>query len=480
MGVFDTIRTLKGTGQYEEAWQHGCAALQQDQHNEYLQTTLFWVIYAALKQKIDPIKKRKNTKPFPAEQNWIDAWTARIAELNLSLPSDNIDYRLWNLFTHKDIGPFCNPLCLYILSSGRALFRLEDYIPYRTANGESPSVVCKLARIVAANYLYCQGEGLPPVGKITGFLQYAFETTEDSSHKVWLIYDKARVLAASGQIERARQAYMEVLEQKRSESWAWFDLATTYTDEPSKASSLIAYGLTCVHDPKFSIKGLYHFASLQAQQSNYADASRALIRLSGIYQQNGWAIRKEVSALMASSWYDNSLDEAELNATIRTLAASANQYVLRHPVVYKGVVEAIHKSGKGANIYIGPERIISVFKRLFQTRTAFRPGTFIEILCDEKSDEIIPVSVKKIEPFSSENICVFAGALKLTERGFGFVNNIFVPPFLTGDHANGEEVSGLAVLKLDKVKNVNSFAAVTMNKHKVPRPDMPHDSNESQ
>lgn len=462
MSVFDTIRALKGEGRFEEAWQQGFDALQQDQQNAFLQTALFWVAYAALKQKIDPIRQRKNTRPLPTEQNWIDTWASRITELNMDLPNENIDYRLWNLFTHKDIGQFCSPLCRYILNSGRGLFRPEDYIPYRTDNGESPSLVCKLARMVAANYLQCEDNTSKYVGRVTGFLQYAIESTQDSAHKIWLSYDKANILAASGQMERARQAYLDVLEKKRSESWAWFGLATTYQDEPMKASNLIAYGLTCAHDPKYSVKGLYHFANILAQQENYADASRSLLRLYNIYQKNGWPLKKEIAELMACSWYEASLDEVALDTTIHELAASANQYVMQRPVVYKGVVATIHKSGKGADIYISPEQIIPVFKRLFQAREAFLPGTFVELLCDSRSDEEVPVSVKKIEPFSSENICTFSGVLRVKEKGFGFVDNIFVPPFLIGTYTNEAEVDGVAVMKFDKVKNVNGLAAITL------------------
>ena len=462
MSVFATIKTLKGNGQFEEAWQHGFDALQQDQQNVFLQTSLVWVAYAALKQKIDPIKQRKNTKPLPVEQNWIDTWVGRISELNLPLPNENIDYRLWNLFTHKDIGQFCAPLCSYILNSGRGLFRPEDYIPYRTDNGESPSLVCKLARMVAANYLQCEGNAPNTIGRVTGFLQYAIESTQDSAHKIWLSYDKANILAASGQMERARQAYLDVLEKKRSESWAWFGLATTFQDEPMKASSLIAYGLTCAHDPKYSIRGLYHLANIMAQQANYADASRALLRLHSIYQKSGWPLKKEITELMANSWYDASLDEAALDGTIRTLAASANQHVVQHPVMYRGVVAAIHRSEKGADIYISPKQVIPVFKRLFQARETFRPGTFVELLCDKRSDEDTPISVKKIEPFTSENICTFSGVLALKEKGFGFVDSVFVPPFLIGAHASGDEVVGIAVMKFNKVKNTNGLSAITI------------------
>ena len=66
--------------------------------------------------------------------------------------------------------------------------------------------------------------------------------------------------------------------------------------------------------------------------------------------------------------------------------------------------------------------------------------------------------MKKISPFTSENICTFTGTLKITERGFGFVDNIFVPQFIAKKHTNGDKITGVAVLKFDKVKNTNNFS----------------------
>ncbi len=55
MSIFDDIRELKSNNNLEGAWQAGYQVLQQDKHNEFLKTSLFWVIYAALKLKAEPI-----------------------------------------------------------------------------------------------------------------------------------------------------------------------------------------------------------------------------------------------------------------------------------------------------------------------------------------------------------------------------------------------------------------------------------------
>ncbi len=75
------------------------------------------------------------------------------------------------------------------------------------------------------------------------------------------------------------------------------------------------------------------------------------------------------------------------------------------------------------------------------------------------SEEEVPVSTKKIDSFVSENICTFSGELRLTERGFGFVDSIFVPQFIAKKYADGDKITGIAVLRFDKVKNTNSFSA---------------------
>jgi len=462
MSAFDEIREHKSRYDFEGAWQVGLKALESEPSNEFMKTSLFWVIYAALKPLLEPIKSREKKAPLPHEQAKIDLWASRLTTLQLALPSDNIDFRLWNLFGAT--GKFCEPLCAFILQSGRKLYTQSDHKPFVSEKGESPSVVMKLARMVAANFLMKGAASLLPANRVTGFLKYADAHAEDSpEQKVWLEWDKARIYFTVEEFSRARDSYLSVLKKKRREPWAWFGLAKTYADEPEKAICLIAAGLTYAHDPKFSIPGLVEIAELFAETGAYENASKALVKLLAIYSQNNWAPKDNIVKLTSYSWYDAAIDTSDFDAVLKKLAENASLYTVAKPGHYQGVLQSVHASNKGANIYIARDLVISARKAVFPGRQIPLPGTFVKVLCDMDAEEKEIISAEIIQEFSSADICTFNGPLTVNEKGFGFVNReIFVPAALIANVQPDSHVTGMAVMSFDKVKNKYSWKAVTL------------------
>lgn len=462
MSVFDEIREHKSRYDFEGAWQVGFKALEVEPSNEFLKTSLFWVNYAALKPLLEPVKSRENKAPLPHEQAKIDLWASRIATLQLALPSENIDFRLWNLF--GETGKFCEPLCTFILHSGSKLFTPGDHKPFVSEKGESPSVVMKLARMVAAGFLVRGANSPLPANRVTGFLKYAEANAKDSTErKVWLEWDKARIYFTVGEISRARDSYLAVLKKKRQEPWAWFGLAKTYADEPEKAICLIASGLTYANDPKFSIPGLGELAERLAETGAYENASKALVKLMAIYSQNSWTPKDNIVKLTSYSWYDAAIETSDFDAVVKRLAENASLYTISRPGYYQGVLQSVHASNKGANIYIARDLVISARKAVFPGRQIPPPGTFVKVLCDMDAEEKEVIAAEVIQECSSADIRSFSGPLTVNEKGFGFVNReIFVPAALISGIQPDAQVAGVAVMSFDKVKNKYSWKAITL------------------
>ena len=462
MSIFDEIREFKARNDFEGGWQAGYQALQLDTNNEFLKTSLFWLIYAALKQVTEPIKARENNTPSRTEQQQMDLWASRIADLQLALPSDNIDFRLWNLF--NKIGKFCEPICSFILKSGSKIFKADDHKPFVTDKGESPSTVLKLTRMVTGRYLLNLDGCSLSAPRIIALINYAEESAEDSpAGKVWLAYDKARIYLQAGEIQRARDAYLTVLQRKRSESWAWFGLAMTYAAEPDVAIKLLANGLSAAHDPKFSIQGLIQIAERFHEAGANENASKALSKLLEIYSQNGWTPRDNIVELMASPWYDASLDFSDFDSIIRNLSKGAEQYTIAKPQHYVGILHNVHASEKGANIFVSRDLTLSARKSLFPNRSFPAPGTPLKVLCDLATDKPEVISVAPSEHVESSDIRFFDGTLSVTERGFGFVDgDIFVHASLASTLPNNSETKGVAVASFDKAKNKYGWKAVSL------------------
>lgn len=133
------------------------------------------------------------------------------------------------------------------------------------------------------------------------------------------------------------------------------------------------------------------------------------------------------------------------------------------PQHYLGIVQSIHVSEKGANIYVSRDLTLSARKSLFPNRTIPVPGTPLKILCDLSLDKPEVVTVRLCEYFDSPDVRSFDGTLSVTEKGFGFVDgDIFVQASLATTLPNGSETTGIAVVSFDKAKNRYGWKAITL------------------
>ena len=462
MRVFDDIRELKSRQKYSEAWVVGFSALQEEMNNEYLKTALFWVAYAALKDITSEVRSREPMQPRAQEQEVIDGWVNSIADLRLDLPNENIDFRLWNLF--KGIGHHCGPLCNYVLSSGRSIFHDQDHEPFVTDKGESPSLVARVARTVAQHYLLHRKSSGLPAPRVVALLEYALTAAKDGSGgKTWLEYDRAKIFLSCGEFERARQAYLVVLKKKMTESWAWFGLAQTYPEDNDKAIKLIAKGLISANEDKFAIRGYVLLAQLSSESSAYELSSKALVKVHRIYEANGWQLKDRVVEMMASAWFDGSVDIVRLDEELAALAEGADELAANRPVTVNGVVERVHRSGKGAEIYVDRKLQLRAKKQMFLTGSLPDCGAAVSVTFDAGSDDNTVISVDEAPAFEADDVRCFHGVIKVTEKGFGFVSDeIFVPPMLIDGVTTNENVSGVAVMQYDQKKNRYGWKAVSL------------------
>ena len=75
----------------------------------------------------------------------------------------------------------------------------------------------------------------------------------------------------------------------------------------------------------------------------------------------------------------------------------------------------------------------------------------LEICHLEPSNETKLADTKKI-----------TGILKKNERGFGFLEDIFIPPYLLDSQQNGDCLTVIAVYSFNKAKEKYSWRAITI------------------
>ncbi|MDP5133567.1 MAG: hypothetical protein NWQ54_22010 [Paraglaciecola sp.] len=454
--VFAGIKELKQVAQFDKAWELGFSVLLQDNKNLYLKTSLFWVCYSALKPKLVPISNRENKSPNAHEVEQVNKWMSHIFDLNLDFPNENIDFRFFNLF--KGIGQHFRGFVDFVLYYNVFLFKADDFKPYVSEKGESPSWATKIARLAAKAWLSHGAEWQLDFELVVKLLNYAAEHARDKN-KIWLYYDTARCLAKAGKLAEARQYALNVLRQKMSESWAWGALAGTYSNDNKHAAiSCFCKGIIEAKDPQFEIPMLYELAKLLAEASMPDLASLLVLRLETIYRANNWRLRAEHEELLQQPWFDASLnDEVKLQYFLKAEAEAALQYAGDKFETHYGFVKSHHRSGKGCHVALEDDRVLSVRKSVLSSKKIPVVGQWLQLKCSYIGDEVDVIAASIVDSRPTEKLKWIEGSLKLNPKGFGFLNDVFIAPHIVAGFQDTQTVKALVYWSNNPKRGVSEW-----------------------
>lgn len=461
--VFSQIKELKLQGRYVDAWNLGYQAFQNEPQNTYLRTSLFWVCYAAIKSIQEPILNRQNKAPNPQEQQTVNGWINCISYLNLPMPSEELDFRFFNLF--KGCGQHYETYVQMILFYGTNLFKQDDLLPYKTEKGEVPSLVVKLVRQVAKGWMMHHQHWQLNFDGVLSLLQFAMDHAKDKN-KIWLHFDKSKCLVLAGRYDQAREEALLVLNKKKSESWAWGALADTYFHSDKEAAiACYAKGIMEAHEPAFSIPMYFSLAQLLAQKNNFNLASASVSKLIEVYQTHGWKLKSEHEDLVQQTWFDASvLEGLNFDQEVKKLAKKAQEYVYGETNLTVGIVDSHHRSGKGFSVYIDVNKRYNARGGLFFGKGLPKVGTWVEVKYAINNGVEEVIEVHSIEPQTSDKVQNDSGVLKKADKGFGFVNDAFIPPYLLHEVSDGEQIKVVKIWDIAPKKTSPSWRVIIVEK----------------
>jgi tetratricopeptide (TPR) repeat protein len=461
--IFAQIRELKQQGNFVDAWNCGYVVFQNDLNNPYLKRALFWVCYAAIKAIQEPILARQNKAPNLNEQNIVNSWINCIGQLNLTVPCEELDFRFFNLF--KGCGEHYESYIQMLTYYGPNLYQPADLKPYKTEKGEYPSLLVRLSRQTSKAWLQHHKQWQLNLDGILNLLNYALNNALDRN-KTWLQFDISKCLVSAGRYDEAREAALSVLRQKMSESWAWGALADTYiSQEPKAAIACYSRGILEAHEPPFCIPMYYGLAQLFSYREEFGFASAALSKLIEIYNANGWQIKPEHEELIQQEWFDASaIESVNLNEVIKTRANDALQYATKKLEMAVGIVDSHHRSGKGFSIYLDLNKKVSSRKGVFFGKGLPEVGTWLELKLANDGQQLDVMEAHKVEPKQSERVKLIEGTLKLNSKGFGFVDDAFVAPYLLNGFNDQEHVEATKIWDKDPKKGTPSWRVIKIVK----------------
>jgi len=348
---------------------------------------------------------------------------------------------------------------------GGTLYQPTDFKPYQTEKGEYPSLLVRLARQTSKAWLMQQNEWNLNVDNILNLLEFANNNALDKN-KTWLQFDISKCLVSVGRHEEARQSALTVLRKKMSESWAWGALADTYTiEDPKAAISCYSKGIIEAHEPPFCIPMYFGLAKLFSSNNEFNLASASLSKLIEIYNANGWSLKPEHEELVQQPWFDASIIESiNFDDELKTFANKSLQYATEKLEMAIGIVDSHHKSGKGFSIYFNFEKKVSARKSVFFGKNLPDVGTWVEVKLASDNGELEALEVHKIEKQTNEKVQSIEGSLKLNTKGFGFVEDAFIAPYLLYNFTDGEMIKAIKVWDKDPKKGTPSWRVIQITR----------------
>ena len=455
---------MRKAGDLQEAWNVGFAALEHSPQDMYIKGALFWVCYEFIKQQQGKISKRaassNNFRPSDFEFERIEDLLQTI--VSFDIPTGGLEYKMLLVQFKKNLEWFPSLVNL-VLCHQDALFDEESKKPFQAEKGEIPSLMLSTARQIASAWLRAHKFWQLDLNQVLGFIHLARNQVSDTKHLIWLDYDQAKCLIVSGQYDQARELLLPILRKKQKEAWAWGALAATYQKQDhSLALKLFAKGIVSAHDVTFSLKLLQGAIPLLLANQQPTEASMCLKTVLQAYQSNGWKVKPELEQLTNQPWYDASVDEKELKAFLKSLCRDAIEYL--HGPLEKviGVVESIHRSEKGFQVFVNKSTAWSVRMGIHKSNQKPQAGDYVELSLSINGNEKEVVASIPSQPIEIADVDTVEGELHIATKGFGFVEDTFVPPFLIGDIVNKSRVKALRIMAWDKTKARHNWKAIKL------------------
>ncbi|GAL28890.1 hypothetical protein JCM19239_2131 [Vibrio variabilis] len=354
------------------------------------------------------------------------------------------------------------------------MFDDEAKKPFQAEKGEVPSLMLSTARQIASAWLRAREFWQLDLDQVLGFINLTRRQAKDVKHMIWLDYDQSKCLIVSGQYEQARELLLPILQKKQKEAWAWGALAATYQKQDRDlALKFFAKGIVSAHDVTFSLKLLQGAIPLLLASEQIAEASMCLKTALQAYQTNGWKVKPELEKLMAQPWYDPNVDENDLKVFMKSLCRDASEYLHGPTEKVIGVIENIHKSEKGFQVFVNRDTTLAVRMGIHKSNQKPQAGDYVELSLSTKGNEKEVVASVSCQSIELADVGKVEGELRIAPKGFGFVEDTFVPPFVIGDISNESRVTALRIMAWDKTKARHNWKAIKLEQIEVKASSMP-------
>jgi hypothetical protein len=125
-----------------------------------------------------------------------------------------------------------------------------------------------------------------------------------------------------------------------------------------------------------------------------------------------------------------------------------------------GIIDHQNREKLLASIYITETQFCLLRYEENPRVATWVPGTAVRIWCTVSDDRIRAYRAELGDVTDGALIRSVRGAIRIHAKGFGFVDDVFVPPDIAQRYADGQDVALIAVWKLNKKRNQMGWAVV--------------------
>lgn len=468
----EEITNLRKSGRIDAAYSRGYELLKQHPNDKGVANSVGWVLYDKVKKLVEAANQQSQSIDTEASVSQLREILAEYYQLKLTRPDLLFSLLLSQILRFPKQIKF---LPKFIKWAGIDSFRAED-CQVSTANDGKvfDSLLEKTARDVGKIACELTVEDYPDVRELQNFAIKLIDAALDRA-KVqkpeWLNYRKALLLSRLGRSAEAQKLLVSFVKQKRSDYWAWHELAKVVeTSDPQLALALCAKACLTCRDENFGVSVFEDLSRLAANKGQWKVAKWAADRAFGIRNHNGWKIPQSLHNLLTASWYDRAENLSNAEKVLENIAADAEKVIWQNcPRFYANYLDkfsaktgkimvkfALNSSHSGAEEVVSPER--GMLKNL-----NLRVGEPVTVTVDKNGDRLTVVVVEKRESGKLfDSMSCKKGRFRLHQNGFGFVEDVYVPHELACQLQNEQTVNVAVVKRLDKKKNTWGLTAIVI------------------
>jgi hypothetical protein len=464
------VDALRKKGHIDEAYRLGYKLIEKHPEDQLLRSSFGWVVYDKVKILLEEAKQAKPCD-YSSYSSSLQNFLREYAKLRLSRPD-----LLFSLLLLKTLQ-FPEPLKFlpkFVRWAGIGSFSQKDLENSIGSDGKVfESLVEKTAKEVGkvVNELTIQDyQDLKELQEFAiTLIDYAFKEGKVQKPE-WLNYRKALLLKDIGRAEEAQKLLILFVQKKRSEFWAWHELAKIVEiSDPATALGLYAKACLTCRDPNFCVGVFEDLGRLAASQNEEQLAKWATEKAFTIRNQNKWKIPSSLRSLLETDWYARSYDFHNSDKVLLRVAAAAESVLLENCLRYNAnyLCTFATKNKKemvkfGLLVEGDSKELVSPIRNLLN-ELSLEMGAPVIVIVDESGTYPTIVGVEKRESGNSfDSMSCKHGHFRSNRGGFGFVDDVYVPHELANKLKDGQAVSLATVRKLDKKKNRWGLTAVAL------------------